>query len=338
MPGLSGRKARRRGNQAPSLRSPTNAAYYVAIPPFVGLRKSLLGIRPDVIHIHSPFNLSRAGYSIGRRNGIPVVMTYHTMYNLYSHYVPVGGKRVSNMVERMAFRVANAVDAVVTPSRVLADYLREHGVRTPLFPIPNGIPVEDFQGGNRHYAHERYGIPRDIPVIISCGRLGIEKNIEVLLRAFALVRKKKDAALLLVGDGPLREHLQGLARSLGVGDRAFFAGSVPPETMPHMYASSDMFMFASLTDTQGLVLVEAKAAGLPAVAVGALGVKDMVIDGEDGFLCPTTRKTSPTGPSTSWTTPGSIQDARKGQRKRAGFLKESAASKVLACYESVLRA
>ena len=172
------------------------------------------------------------------RHRIPVVMTYHTMYNLYSHYVPVGGKRVSQMVERMAFRVANAVDAVVTPSRVLADYLRERGVRTPLFPIPNGIPVEDFQGGDRRYAHERYGLPRGIPVSSPAGARG-EKNIETSLGLFALVRKKQDAALLLVGDGP-SEHLRA-GTFLGVGDRVFFAGSVPRKRCP-MYASADMFM------------------------------------------------------------------------------------------------
>ena len=205
----------------PSLRSPTNATYYVALPPFFGLRRAIAGTRPDVIHIHSPFNLSKAGYSIGRRLGIPVVMTYHTMYNLYSHYVPVAGKRFSQTVERMAFRVAKAVDAVVTPSSVLADYLRSQGMVTPLFPLPNGIPVESFQGGDRNYARERYGIPKDLPVIVSCGRLGIEKNIEVLLRAFAAVRAKRDAAILLVGDGPLREHLRNLSVSLGVGDRTF---------------------------------------------------------------------------------------------------------------------
>ena len=322
----------------PSLRSPTNAAYYVAVPPFFGLRRSLLRFRPDVIHIHSPFNLSRAGYSIGRRHGIPVVMTYHTMYNMYSHYVPVGGKRVSQAVERMAFRVANAVDAVITPSRVLADYLREHGVTSPIFPIPNGIPVEEFQGGDPHYARERYGIPGGIPVIISCGRLGIEKNVEVLLKAFARLRAKKDAALLLVGDGPLRDELQNLARSLGIADRTFFAGSVPPEAMPHMYASADLFMFASLTDTQGLVLVEAKAAGVPAVAVGALGVKDMVLDGEDGYLCANDPDEIAERAAYLLGNPGVLSRMQENAKRNAmSFSKEAAASKILSCYESVLR-
>jgi 1,2-diacylglycerol 3-alpha-glucosyltransferase len=321
----------------PSLRSPTNATYYMALPPFFGLGKAILASRPDVIHIHSPFNLSRAGYSIGRRHRIPVVLTYHTMYNLYSHYVPVGGKRFSEIVERMAFRVASAVDAVVTPSSVLADYLRMHGIRTPLFPIPNGIPVESFQGGDRHYARERYGIPRDVPLIISCGRLGIEKNIEVLLRAFALVRAKRDAALLLVGDGPLREHLMGLSASLGIRDRTFFAGSVPPESMPHMYASADLFMFASLTDTQGLVLVEAKAAGLPAVAVGALGVKDMVKDGEDGFLCRNAPDELAAKAVYLLENPQVLSAMQEKAKENAqAFSSESAANRMLRCYDSVL--
>jgi 1,2-diacylglycerol 3-alpha-glucosyltransferase len=230
------------------------------------------------------------------------------------------------------------VDAVVTPSSVLADYLRSHGIETPLFPIPNGIPVESFQGGDRNYARERYGIPKDLPVIVSCGRLGIEKNIEVLLRAFAAVRAKRDAAILLVGDGPLREHLRNLSVSLGVGDRTFFTGSVPPDVMPHMYASADLFMFASLTDTQGLVLVEAKAAGLPAVAVGALGVKDMVKDGEDGFLCANDPDDLAGRAVYLLENPQVLSRMQEKARENAmAFSREAAAAKILKCYESVIR-
>ncbi|HHY76471.1 MAG TPA: glycosyltransferase family 4 protein [Firmicutes bacterium] len=321
----------------PSLRSPTNAAYYVAIPPFSGMRKDMARIRPQVVHIHSPFNLSKAGYRAARRLNIPVVMTYHTMYNLYAHYVPLAGGRVSQTVERMAIGMANSVQAVVTPSSVIADYLRERGVRTPIFPIPNGIPVEDFQGGDPSYARQRYGIPSGIPVIISCGRLGIEKNVETLLRAFALVRARTDAALLLVGDGPLRAELEKLAHSLGIADRTFFAGAVPPDVMPHMYASADMFMFASLTDTQGLVLVEAKAAGLPAVAVGALGVKDMVADGEDGYLCGNDPEELAEKAVYLLENPSVLSRMQETARRNAqAFSREASASRILACYESVI--
>lgn len=323
-------------HRLPSIKAPTNSTYYVAVPPFFGLTGRALATMPDVIHIHSPFNLGKAGYSLARRHGVPVVMTYHTMYNMYSHYVPVAGRRVSKIVEGIAFRTAEAVDAVITPSNALAGYLKENGVRTPMFPIPNGIQIRSFQDGDSAYVRAKYGIPKDVPIIISCGRLGVEKNIDTLLDAFSLVAKAKDAALLLVGDGPLRERLKARAESLGIGDRTYFAGSVQPDLMPHMYAGADLFLFASLTDTQGLVLVEAKAAGLPAVAVGALGVKDMVAHGEDGFLCENDAR------ELAQRTIGLLTDSaalarmkRKAAENAAAFSAEASARKVLTCYESI---
>ena len=112
-----------------------------------------------------------------------------------------------------------------------------------------------------------------------------EKNPQTLLQAFSIIQNTVDSVLVFVGDGPLKADLLNLARELGVAHRTIFAGKVPPAVMPHLYAGSDLFMFTSLTDTQGLVIAEAKSAGVPCVAVGALGVTDMVENGVDGFLC-----------------------------------------------------
>ncbi|MGI6632147.1 MAG: glycosyltransferase family 4 protein [Bacillota bacterium] len=321
----------------PSVKAPTNSTYYVAVPPFVGLRQRVLAVRPDIIHIHSPFNLCKAGYMAARRLDIPVVMTYHTMYNMYAHYVPGVGKRVSTVVEKMAFKTAMRVDAVITPSGVLADYLRNSGVTSPVFPIPNGIPIESFQGGDRSYLRAKYNIPEGIPVIITCGRLGVEKNIETLLEAFSLIVREKDSALVLVGDGPLREHLKAKAKSLGIENRTYFAGTVPPDLMPSMYAGADLFMFASLTDTQGLVLVEAKAAGVPAVAVGALGVRDMVIDGDDGFLCDNDAGELAQKAILLLKNPAMLSRMKERAAANAdAFSKEAAARRILSCYSTVM--
>lgn len=320
----------------PSFRAPTYSAYYVAYPVFAGLRRTVAMARPDVVHIHSPFNLGRAGYKAGRRLGIPVVFTYHTMYNLYAHYVPLLGAGASRIVEEMALQIARSVDAVITPSETLAEYLRDHGVSSPLFPIPNGIDVGEFRSGNPGFLREAFSIPGDVPVILTCGRLGVEKNLEVLLRSFAAASGEVKAALVLVGDGPRREALERLAGSLGISARTFFAGAVSPAKMPDFYAGADLFLFASLTDTQGLVLVEAKAAGLPAVAVAALGVKDMVRDGEDGYLCRNDPAELAARTASLLKDLPLLRRMKENARRNAdAFSREAAAARLLDCYRSV---
>ncbi len=324
-------------HRLPSFRAPTNSRYYVAYPLFPGLWSVMRRSRPDVVHIHSPYNLGRAGLRIGRVMNIPVVFTYHTMYNMYAHYVPVLGRSVSGVIERIALRVARSVDAVVTPSKALASYLDERGVRTPLFPIPHGIDLAQFQSGDPSFLKRTLGIPETSKVVLTCSRLGAEKNVETLLRAFAAAANKVDAYLVLVGDGPLRASLEALAATLGVGDRTRFTGSVQPDRMPDLYAGADMFLFASLTDTQGLVVVEAKAAGLPAVAVGALGVKDMVIHGEDGFLCDNDAEELADRTASLLSRADLLKAMKEAARRNASsFSREASARKLVSCYESVL--
>jgi len=269
----------------PSIKSPTKPDYYIAVPVNPKHLMAIKELAPDVIHAHSPFNLGKMGITVGTILDIPTVFTFHTMYNMYSHYVPLIGNSIAELIEFGAIGTAKSVDAVIAPSSAIRDYLRDHGVTTDIFVIPTGIEIDQFRNGDASYIRETYGVPDDLPILLTCGRLGREKNPECLLRAFSIIRKSLDSVLVMVGDGPLREELEQLAEELNVADRVIFSGKVNPDLMPHFYASADLFMFSSLTDTQGLVIAEAKAAGLPCVAVGALGVKDMVAHNVDGFLC-----------------------------------------------------
>ncbi|HHY17415.1 MAG TPA: glycosyltransferase family 4 protein, partial [Firmicutes bacterium] len=269
----------------PSVKAPTKPDYYVAIPVNPKNLIALWELSPQVIHIHSPFNLGKMGLRLGSLLGIPVVFTFHTMYGKYSHYIPMIGEKASDLVESGALRTARTADAVIAPSSAIKAYLQEHNVETRTFVIPTGVDVEQFRGGNQTYIRSTFNIPTQLPVLLTCGRLGQEKNPHTLLQAFSIIQNTVDSVLVFVGDGPLKADLLNLARELGVAHRTIFAGKVPPAVMPHLYAGSDLFMFTSLTDTQGLVIAEAKSAGVPCVAVGALGVTDMVENGVDGFLC-----------------------------------------------------
>ena len=268
-----------------SIKAPTKPDFYVAIPVNPKHLMVLNDISPQVIHIHSPFNLGKMGLRMGALFGIPVVFTYHTMYNMYSHYIPMIGQMASELVESGAFRTAKEADAVIAPTAAIRDYLLEHNVNNKIFVIPTGIDTNKFREGDAGYIRKAFDIPPEIPILLTCGRLGKEKNPETLIRAFSLIQKQIDCFLVLVGDGPLKQSLSELADELKVGHRTIFTGRLDPEVMPYMYAGSDIFVFSSLTDTQGLVIAEAKSAGVPCVAVGALGVKDMVEHNIDGFLC-----------------------------------------------------
>ena len=268
-----------------SIKAPTKPDYYIAFPANPKHLIALSEISPEIIHIHSPFNLGKMGLRMGKLLKIPVVFTYHTMYTLYSHYLPVIGPMASELIEAGSFMTAKQANAVIAPSTAIRDYLIEHKVRTKIFVIPTGIDVNRFRQGDPGYIRNTFNVPSGVPVLLSCGRLGPEKNPETLIKAFALIQRHIDCYLVMVGDGPLHETLVELANKLNVSHRIIFTGKTPPDIMPHMYASSDVFLFASVTETQGLVIVEAKSAGVPCVAVGALGVRDMVEHDVDGYLC-----------------------------------------------------
>ncbi|HOV66245.1 MAG TPA: glycosyltransferase, partial [Bacillota bacterium] len=188
----------------PSIKSPTKPDYYIAVPVNPKHLMAIKELAPDVIHAHSPFNLGKMGITVGTILDIPTVFTFHTMYNMYSHYVPLIGNSIAELIEFGAIGTAKSVDAVIAPSSAIRDYLRDHGVTTDIFVIPTGIEIDQFRNGDASYIRETYGVPDDLPILLTCGRLGREKNPECLLRAFSIIRKSLDSVLVMVGDGPLR--------------------------------------------------------------------------------------------------------------------------------------
>jgi len=174
---------------------------------------------------------------------------------------------------------------VIVPTGIIGNYLRKIGVTTKLRKVPTGIKTDRFCNGDSKWLRQLFNISPEDKVLLFVGRLGKEKNIGLLLESFKLVKNElKNTNLVLVGGGPQEEELRANAKSLGIGDSVFFTGLLSPEEVTNCYAGSDIFVFSSMTETQGLVIAEAKAAGLPVVAVGANGVTEMVEDGIDGYL------------------------------------------------------
>lgn len=267
--------------------APTNPDFTLAIPLSFRIGQTLRSLKLDLVHVHSPFFLGSLGARWARRLGLPVVFTYHTLYEEYVHYFPFWRKMARVVTRRYTVGFCNQCDLVLAPSEAIREYLLRFGVRAPVTVLPTGIELGAFRGGDGRAFRQRWDIGPEDKVLLYVGRLGREKNISFLLRAFGeVVRRLDSARLVLVGGGPARDELVREAAGLGLAGKIIFTGPVAPEGVKDCYAGADLFVMASLTETQGLVVGEAKAAGLPTVAVRAQGVSEMVNEGVDGFLTP----------------------------------------------------
>lgn len=269
-----------------SVPAPTNPDFTLAIPISIRLRPAIKRLSPDIIHVHSPFMLGRLGAKYARSLGVPLVFTFHTRYDLYTHYIPFAQNFAKEVTKRYCRDFCNSCDLVITPTGSIAEHLRMNGINVEIQTIPTGIDVESFDTDKyRDYINQKHNLPEGTRVLLSVGRLGKEKNFQFLIDVFARSHKKHpNTCLVLVGGGPEEENLKSRANELGLADKVIFTGALDRKEVIKYYCGSYLFVFASVTETQGLVVGEAKAAGVPTVAVNAYGVRDMVIDGEDGLL------------------------------------------------------
>lgn len=265
---------------------PGHRDYPLAIPfsPSIWQRFRRTGF--DIVHTHSPFALGRVGRQWARRCGIPLVMTYHTLYERYAHYTRfLPHAPVSRLLREISARYCASCDLVVVPTAPIREVLLGYGVTRPIHVIATGLKLLPPQPEDPVFPRGALGIPPGVPVVLYAGRLAKEKNLELLFEGFARVaRAVPDTWLLVAGSGPLEAEAHRLAARTEAAERIAFAGFLPPERMPAVYAAATVFAFASLTDTQGLVLTEAKAAGIPVVSVNAFGPGVVVKDGVDGLL------------------------------------------------------
>jgi 1,2-diacylglycerol 3-alpha-glucosyltransferase len=271
----------------PSVPAATYPDFALAVPWSPAVVRRVRALDFDVFHAHHPFLLGPAARRLARRAGRPLVFTYHTRYEKYAHYVPLTPRLVEVAALRLSGRFAATADAVIAPSAVVRDELRERGVPAPVAVavVPTGVDLARFHPGRRADARRALGLGAGDAVVLYVGRLDREKSVERLLLAFERVAHTVRAArLVLVGRGTQAERLRTLAAALGVGTRVTFAGLCPHAALPRYYQAADLFFFASETETQGLVLAEAAACGLPAVAVNAPGCAEVVRDGETGIL------------------------------------------------------
>lgn len=237
----------------------------------------------DIIHIQTPFVAHYLGIKLSRLLDIPCIETYHTFFEEYlHHYIPFVPKAIMGSVARRFSRhQGNNLDGMVVPSRPMMEVLRGYGVTTHAEVIPTGLKPESFVPGNGDDFRRKYGIAQDRPMLLFVGRVAHEKNIGFLLRVVDRVRKDIPEVLLLIaGAGPAREGLEHEAGQLGLAENVMFIGYLDRHTeLNSCYHSADIFVFSSRTETQGLVLLEAMAQGVPVVSTAEMGTRDVLREG-----------------------------------------------------------
>lgn len=244
----------------------------------------------NLVHIHTPFLAHRAGIRWARRHGLPVVETYHTLFEGYfHHYLPwLPRPWLALLARHISRQQCNEVGTVIAPSTAMRDKLQEYGVASPIQVIPTGLPVEDFQDGDGEAFRRRHEIPLNKPLLLYVGRVAHEKNIGFLISALAHLRNAHpEAVLLIAGEGPALPSLKAQAAARGLAGQVRFLGYLQRGAPLHdCYRAADVFVFASRTETQGLVLLEAMALGVPVVAQAHLGTADVLREGQGCRIAP----------------------------------------------------
>jgi glycosyltransferase involved in cell wall biosynthesis len=269
-----------------------NVFRFPSIPaPYPGYRLSvpvpgryfdLLKIKKiDIIHSHSPYQLGLLSMHYARKLKVPFIFTMHTILGKYMHYVPLVPNKLLDAVSSGYIKwFCNKCDRVIVPTEKIKLELADIGIRSAIEVVPTGVDLDLFKRANPREIRKRHGIPDGSKLLLFAGRLAKEKNIQFLFDAFLSIRSRyENAYLLLAAGGPMRKELERTAPK-----NVIFAGEIKYPEILDYYAASDVFVFSSLSETQGLVLVEAMASGLPQVAVDAEGVSDVVRNGKTGYL------------------------------------------------------
>ena len=243
----------------------------------------------DIIHVHHPFTSGQLAIRYCRAQGIPLVFTNHTRYDLYAHaYLPMVPEALGDaFLKAYLPSFCKACNLVIAPSPGLQQVLIKLGVEAEIEVIPNGVDIRPFESVDQPIPREQLGFKEDDVILTYMGRIGIEKNLPFLLRAFAgIAGTYENVGLLIIGDGADRENLEDRVRIMGISDRVHFTGMIPYQELPAYMKVADAFVTASVTEVHPLSVIEALASGLPVVGIQSPGVGDTIEDGVTGYLAP----------------------------------------------------
>lgn len=269
----------------------TPTPVYVPMPTSYKEYIKMYRLEFDIIHAHGNGAFSLLGYQVARIKGIPYILTFHTLLNKYTHYVFRGHVIKPGMIESALKIFANLSDGIIAPSEKMKKELVRYGIKKPIHVIPSFINQEGFTHVKKNYLHKRFEIPASSPILLSVGRLGKEKNFDFIIEIFEeLAKKDIHSHLVIVGHGTENKYLKQKVENLNLSSRIHFPGKINKKYISSVYSDADIFVFASVTETQGLVLLEACAAKLPIVVVDDPAFKNMVVNGKNGYVVPLQKK------------------------------------------------
>jgi 1,2-diacylglycerol 3-alpha-glucosyltransferase len=266
-----------------AVRAGRNNDYPIALPGSLSHRR-VDELKLDLVHCQHVVWVGRWGLRYARRRHLPVVATVHTHYDSCLPYVPVGRPVARRLLRRTYRRFCNQCHTVIAPTPARRDQLRGMGVTVPIAVVPNGLNLAEFAAPHREQWRARWNLRPDEVAVGYLGRIGPEKRCELLVRSFARLPRQPAVRLVIAGDGPSLPALERLAAAIGLRDTVTFAGAVPHEEIASCHAAFDIFALASPLETMPMSLLEAMAAGRPAVAFDVPGPRDVIVDGVTGLL------------------------------------------------------
>ncbi len=272
-----------------SVQALSYAGFYLPMPFSAELNGKTGRIDADIVHVHHPFLLGETGLRVARKKGIPVAFTYHTLYEKYTHYLPVSDKIAGPALRKTVTSFCNQCDLIIAPSDYVKGMLKKRGVKTRIRTIPTGINLEPYRKRRRKAnIRKEYHLPAGTRILLYTGRLTKEKNLEFLIRCMAgIIREKPGAVCFLVGksaeDDDYEGRLREIVRKANMEHKIIFTGPADRDRLVEFYNEADLFLFSSKSETQGLVILEAMAAGTPVIAVKCPVMDEFISNGRNGY-------------------------------------------------------
>jgi 1,2-diacylglycerol 3-alpha-glucosyltransferase len=327
--------------RVPAIQRFNGSDFSVRLPVPGLLDEPLERFHPELIHSHHPFLLGDTALRVASTRGLPVVFTHHTLYEEYTHYVSSDSDAIKRFVIDLSTGYANLCDHVIAPSQSVAALLQQRGVTSPITVVPTGVELRKFAKRSGKRIRKTLGIPADVFLAGHIGRLAPEKNLMFLTRAVArFLQERPQAWFLIAGSGPLDGPMKAHFGEAGVLDRVRFAGILQGRDLADAYDAMDVFAFASKSETQGMVMAEAMAAGTPVIALDASGVREVVRDGVNGRKLAVEDQDAFSA-ALAWYA-DLPEDKRKGMSRQAlrtarGLSSEASAAKLASVYQTVIK-
>jgi glycosyltransferase involved in cell wall biosynthesis len=254
--------------------------------PIAPMLSTIRSLNLDIVHVHSPFTMSFFAKIVAKNLKIPAICTHHTLFEYYLHYVPTLIRPSVEQTRKLMTYWTYLFEKVIAPTDKIYELLEEWGVpREKLSTIPTGIDTASFKNFAGWELKKELKIPEDEKILLFVGRIAKEKNIDFLLKTFkGMLQKRRDLNFVLVGEGDDKENLENLTKELGISDKVFFTGGKDRSYVIDAYNAADIFWFASFSETHGLVILESMTAGTPVVALGKMGVYDLLKNEESGGI------------------------------------------------------